>query len=155
MAAASVADRRAIAAQRAAPAYVVAKAISAAIGAALIEWRKPIEEGEVGTDAIIVEFQPEQIQTEPTPQPVEKVEVKEEPLPEQQSEAMLAPKPEPPPEPPREEVPAVVAQPSRARAQAATWRSQIVTILERNKRFPSQAVEVSTMQPTAGKVAGS
>jgi protein TonB len=110
----------------------------AAIGAALIAWREPIEEGEVGTDAIIVEFQPEQIQTEPTP-PVEKIEEKEEPLPEQQSEAMLAPKPEPLPEPPREETPVVVPQPSRARADTATWKSQVITLLEHNKRYPSEA----------------
>jgi protein TonB len=110
----------------------------AGIAAALIEWREPIEEGEVGTDAIVVEFQPEQIQTDPTP-PVEKVEEKEEPLPEQQSEAMLAPKPEPLPEPPHEEVPAVAPRPVQARAAVLTWRNQIVTILERNKRYPSQA----------------
>jgi len=109
----------------------------AGIAAALIDWREPIEEGEVGTDAIVVEFQPEQIPTEPTP--VEKVEEKEEPLPEQQSEAMLPPKPEPQPEPPREEVPAVAPRPVQARAVMATWRNQIVTILERNKRYPSAA----------------
>jgi protein TonB len=111
----------------------------AGIAAALIEWREPIEEGEVGADAIIVEFQPEQIQTEPLPQPVEKVEEKEEPLPVQQSEAMLAPKLEPLPEPPREETPAVAPQPSRARADTATWKSQVITLLEHNKRYPSEA----------------
>jgi periplasmic protein TonB len=110
----------------------------AGIAAALIDWRDPIEEGEVGTDAIVVEFQPEQIQTDPTPEPVEKIE-KEEPLPEQQSEAMLPPRPEPQPEPPREEVPAVAPRPVQARAVVATWRNQIVTILERNKRYPSDA----------------
>jgi protein TonB len=111
----------------------------AGIAAALIEWREPIEEGEVGTDAIIVEFQPEQREIEPTPVPIEKVEVKEEPLPEQQSEAMLPPKPEPLPEPPREETPAVAPRPVQARAAVATWRNQIVTILEHNKRYPSEA----------------
>jgi periplasmic protein TonB len=111
----------------------------AGIAAALIEWREPIEEGEVGADAIIIEFQPEQIQTEPIPEPVEKVEEKEEPLPVQQSEAMLAPKPEPLPEPPREETPAVAPKPSRARADTATWKSQVITLLEHNKRYPSDA----------------
>ena len=111
----------------------------AGIAAALIEWREPIEEGEVGTDAIVVEFQPEQREIDPTPEPIEKVEEKEEPLPEQQSEAMLAPKPEPKPEPPREETPAVAPRPVQARAVVATWRNQIVTILERNKRYPSEA----------------
>jgi periplasmic protein TonB len=109
----------------------------AGIAAALIDWREPVEEGEVGTDAIIVEFQPEQIQTDPTP--VQKVEEQDEPLPEQPSEAMLPPKPQPQPEPPREDVPAVAPQPVQARAVLATWRNQIVTILERNKRYPSDA----------------
>jgi protein TonB len=110
-----------------------------AIAAALIDWREPIEEGEVGIDAIVVEYQPEQPQIEPTPVPVEKVEETEEPLPEQQSEAMLPPKPEPLPEPLREEVPAVAPRPAQARAALLTWRNQILTILERNKRYPSEA----------------
>jgi protein TonB len=112
----------------------------AGVAAALIEWRAPVEEGEVGIDAIVVEFQPEQKEIDPTPVPVEKVEEKEEPLPEQQSEAMLPPKPpEPPPEPPQEETPPAPPRPAQAIASVATWRSQIVTILERNKRYPSQA----------------
>jgi protein TonB len=112
----------------------------AAIAAALIEWHEPVEEGEVGADAIIVEFQPEQIQTDPIPQPVEKIEERQDPPPVQQSEAMLPPPPEtPPPEPQREETPAVVVQPTRARADAATWKSQIVTLLEHNKRYPPEA----------------
>ena len=111
----------------------------AGVAAALIEWREPVEEGEVGTDAIVVEFQPEQKEIDPTPVPVEKVEEKEEPLPEQPSEAMLPPKPEVPPEPPHEEVPTVAPRPVQARAVVASWRSQIVTILERNKRYPSEA----------------
>jgi protein TonB len=109
----------------------------AGIAAALMEWREQIEEGEVGTDAIVVEFQPEQIPTDPTPP--EPIEEKEEPLPVQQSEAMLPPKPEPLPEPPREEVPALAPRPVQARAVLLTWRNQIVTILERNKRYPSDA----------------
>jgi periplasmic protein TonB len=109
------------------------------VAAALIEWREPVEVDEVGTDAIVVEFQPEQIQTDPTPQPVEKVEEKPEPLPEQQSEAMLPQQPEVPPEPPHEEVPFVPVRPQQARAEVATWRSQIVTILEHNKRYPADA----------------
>jgi protein TonB len=112
----------------------------AAIAAVLIEWRAPVDEGEVGTDAIIVEFQPEQIQTDPTPQPVEKIEPQEEPPPVQESEAMLPPPPEkPPPETPREETPVVVPQPARARADSATWKSQVITILEHNKRYPADA----------------
>jgi periplasmic protein TonB len=111
----------------------------AAIAAALMEWREPIEEGEAGVDAIIVEFQPEQIQTDPTPQPIEKVEEKQKPLPEQQSEVMLAPRPEPLPEPPHEEVAAAPLRLSQARAELETWKSQIVTILEHNKRYPTEA----------------
>jgi protein TonB len=111
----------------------------AGIAAALIDWREPIEDAEVGTDAIVVEFQPEQVQTEPTP-PVEKIVEKEEPLPEQPSEAMLPPKPpETPPEPPREEVPVVIPQQTRARADVATWKSEIITLLEHNKRYPAEA----------------
>jgi protein TonB len=109
----------------------------AGIAAALIEWREPIEVGEVGTDAIIVEFQPEQPPTDPTP-PVEKIEEKEEP-PVQESEAMLPPKPEVVPEPRREETPATPPQPARARAVAATWQSQVMTLLEHNKRYPPEA----------------
>jgi protein TonB len=109
----------------------------AGIAAALIDWREPLAEGEVGTDAIVVEFQPEEIRSDPTP--VEKVEEKEEPLPEQQSEAMLPPKPVEQPEPPHEDVPAVVPRPVQARALLATWQNQIVTILERNKRYPAEA----------------
>jgi periplasmic protein TonB len=111
----------------------------AGVAAALIEWREPAEEGEVGIDAIVVEYQPEQKEIEPTAVPVEKAEEKEEPLPEQQSEAMLPPKPEVLPEPPHEEVPVVILRPVQSRASVATWRSQIVTILEHNKRYPSEA----------------
>jgi protein TonB len=120
---------------------VVVVLAHAGIAAALIEWREPIEEGEIGVDAIVVEFQPEQKEIDATPVPVEKVEIRDEPLPEQQSEAMLPPKPEPQPEPepPHEEVPVVAPRPVQARAVVATWRSQIVTILEHNKRYPSDA----------------
>jgi protein TonB len=112
----------------------------AGIVAALIDWRTPVEDEEVGTDAIFVEYQPEQVQTDPTPQPVEKIEQQEEPPPVQQSEAMLPPPPEtPPPEAPREETPVVVPRPQQARAQTATWRTQVASLIEHNKRFPSQA----------------
>jgi periplasmic protein TonB len=108
------------------------------IVAALIDWRPPPEVGEVGTDAIIVEFQPEQIQTEPTP-PVEKGEEKEESPPVQQSEVMLPPNPEVLPEPPREETPPAPPQLARARASTATWQSQVMNLLEHNKRYPPEA----------------
>jgi periplasmic protein TonB len=111
----------------------------AGVAAALMQWRAPIEEGEVGVDAIVVEFQPEQTPTQETPVPVEKVEEKPLPLPDMESEAMLPPQPEVVPEPPREETPALPPRPERARADTATWKSQIVTLLEHNKRYPSQA----------------
>jgi protein TonB len=111
----------------------------AGVVAALMEWRAPVEEGEVGVDAIVVEFQPEQIPTEETPQPVEKIEEKPEPLPEKESEAMLPPQPEIVPEPPREVTPPLPPRPERARADTATWKSQVVTLLEHNKRYPSDA----------------
>jgi len=107
--------------------------------AALIEWRAPIDDTEVGTDAIIVELQPEQIQTEPTPEVIKQVP-KDEPLPELQSEAMLPFKPqEILPEPPHEETPYVPPRPAQARAEVATWKSQVVTLLEHNKRYPADA----------------
>src|SRR6202035_4885379 len=92
-------------------------------------------------DAIAVEYQPELPQIDPTPVPVEKVEEKEEPLPEQQSEVMLPPEPEVLPEPPQEEPPPPPPppQPARAVVSVASWRSAIVTILEHNKRYPSEA----------------
>jgi protein TonB len=112
----------------------------AGVAAALINWRAPAEEGEVGTDAIIVEFQPELIQPEPVPE-VQKIEEKPDPLPEQPSEAMLPPPPKPEEQPvPHEETPPPPApQPARATATVATWRSQMFTILERNKRYPAAA----------------
>jgi protein TonB len=111
----------------------------AGVAAALMEWHAPIEQGEVGVDAIVVEFQPEQIPSEPTPQPVDKIEEKPEPLPEKESEAMLPSQPEVAPDPPREEVPPAPPRPARSRADIATWKSQIVTLLEHNKCYPSDA----------------
>jgi periplasmic protein TonB len=111
----------------------------AGVAAALIGWSVPIEEGEVGADAIVVEFQQEQPPTDPVPE-VQKVEEKPEPLPEQQSEAMLPPQPKPDEQPvPREETPPVEQRVERAVATVATWRSQIITLLEHNKRYPPKA----------------
>jgi periplasmic protein TonB len=111
----------------------------AAVAAALIDWSMPVEEGEVGTDAIVVEFQQEQLPTEPVPE-VQKVAEQPDPLPEQQSEAMLPPQPKPEEQPvPHEETPYQPKVETRAVATAATWRSQIVTLLEHNKRYPPKA----------------
>jgi len=121
--------------------------VHAAIVAAIMRWREPInEEGDFGNDVILLELRPEQVQAEPTPdKPVEQVEKKPDPLPEQQSEVMLAPEtPVPQTQPVRREeiAPAPTtsaAQAARARAAAATWRSEIASMLEHNKRYPTEA----------------
>jgi protein TonB len=119
----------------------------AAIVAALIQWREPIlQEGDFGNDVILLELRPEQVQAEPTPdKPVEQVEKKPDPLPQQQSEVMLQPE-TPVPQTQalqhEETTPApatTAAQSARARAAAATWRSQIASMLEHNKRYPKEA----------------
>jgi protein TonB len=111
----------------------------AAIAAVLIEWREPVEDvGEVGNDAIYVELMPEVLLTEPTPQPVEKIE-KPDPLPEQPSEAVLPPEPKADPEPPREQIVIQEKVEQRATASVATWQSEVVTILEHNKCYPTEA----------------
>ena len=112
----------------------------AGVAAALIDWNMPVAEGEVGNDAIIVEYMPEQVPTDPVPE-VRKVEEKPEPLPEQPSEAMLPPPPKPEEQPvPKEETPPAPVVVARAVATVATWRSQVLTLLEHNKRaYPVQA----------------
>jgi periplasmic protein TonB len=111
----------------------------AGVAAGLIDWSAPVEEGEVGADAIVVEFQQEQLPTDPVPE-VQKIEEKPEPLPEQQSEAMLPPQPKPEEQPvPHEQMLQVVRQDAHAVATVATWRSQIITLLEHNKRYPAEA----------------
>jgi protein TonB len=123
--------------------------VHAAIAAALMQWREPIEGGDFGNDVILLELRPEQIQAEPTrDKPVEKIEQPEkkpDPLPEQQSEVILQPEtPVPQTQPvPREEVPpaptTTAAQSARARAAVATWRSRIAAMLEHSKRYPQEA----------------
>jgi protein TonB len=118
----------------------VVVAAHAGLAAALIDWSVPVEETEVGDDAIVVEYMPEQIQTDPTPE-VQKVEEKPEPLPERPSEATLPPQPKPEEETtPREEtLPAPVVIP-HAFVSVATWRSQVFTLLEHSKRaYPAEA----------------
>jgi protein TonB len=117
-----------------------------AIVAALMQWREPIGEGDLGNDVILLELRPEQIQAEPTPEkPVEPIEQKRDPLPERPSEVTVpqeAPVPQSQPIP-REELPpapaTTAAQIARSRASASAWRSQIAAILEHNKRFPQEA----------------
>ncbi|HEY2228971.1 MAG TPA: hypothetical protein VGI22_14790 [Xanthobacteraceae bacterium] len=72
--------------------------VHAAIAAALMQWREPIAEGDLGNDVILLELRPEQVQAEPVPEkPVEKPEDKPSPLPEQPSEVpqeVLEPQPQ-------------------------------------------------------------
>jgi protein TonB len=76
---------------------------------------------------------------------VEQAEKRPDPLPEQQSEVVLQPEtlePQAQPLPHDEVAPATTttaAQSARARAAAATWRSQIATMLEHSKRYPQEA----------------
>jgi len=128
-----------------------------AILAASIAWRAPLEEGHFGTDAIVLELEPmeappdvrpdlppglEQVQADAAPdKPVEKAEEKAVPLQEQKSEVVLAPA-QPAPQPSEDNPPAPATsapQPSRARMAVPTWKTQIVAILERNKRYPPGA----------------
>jgi protein TonB len=121
--------------------------VHAAIVAAIMRWREPIsEEGDFGNDVILLELRPEQVQAESTAdKPMEQVEKKPDPLPEQQSEVMLQPEtpvPQTQPDQREEIAPApttTAAQSARARAAAATWRSQIASTLEHNKRYPKEA----------------
>jgi protein TonB len=135
-------------------------AAHAALVTALIEWREPIAEGDEGQDTILVELAPmevapeprtdlppgpQQVQADATPdKPVAEPEKKIEPLPQQESEAVLAPaQPETAPQPPVQQenpAPATTApQPARSRAAVPTWKSRVVAMLQRNKRYPAQA----------------
>ena len=118
---------------------LVALCAHAGIAAALIDRSVPIEDGEGIPDAIMVEFQPEVMPTEPVPE-VQKIEEKPDPLPEQPSEAMLPPPPKPEEQPvPKDETPPTPVVVARAVVPAATWRSQVLTLLEHNKRYPAAA----------------
>jgi periplasmic protein TonB len=118
---------------------VVVVFVHGAVAAALIDWSAPIQDVEVGVDDIPVEYQEEQIQTDPVPE-VLKVEEKPEPLPELLSEAMLPAEPKPQEQPvPHEVIFQQERVVERAVVSAATWRSQVVTILEHNKRYPAAA----------------
>jgi periplasmic protein TonB len=127
---------------------VIVLCAHAAIVVALMQWREPIEEGDLGNDVILLELRPEQILAERTPdKPVEQIEQKRDPLPEQPSEVTVpqkAPAPQPQPTPHEEPLPALAttaAQTARARISVSTWRSQIAAILEHNKRYPQEARE--------------
>ena len=102
----------------------------------MVNWREPIEEGEVGIDAIVVEDLSGAAPDRADPGAGREGRGEGEPLPEQQSEATPPPKPEPLPEPPREEAPAVAPLLVQARAALVIRRLQIATLLERKKRCP-------------------
>jgi periplasmic protein TonB len=134
-------------------------AAHAGIATAFMQWHDPIyDEGDAGAGTVVIELSPlpvnpdkidlppgpEQVQAESTPdQPEEqKPEEKMERLPEQQSDVSLAPEPAPQTKP-REEAPPAPAttapQAPRARAAVRTWQTQVVSILEHNKRYPAEA----------------
>jgi protein TonB len=123
--------------------------VHAAVVAALMQWREPIQEGDFGSDVILLELRPEQVQADPTPdrlvEKVEQTEKKPDPLPEQQSEVMLQPEtsvPQTQAVPHDEVAPSPVttaAQSAHARAAVATWRSQIAAMLEHSKCYPQEA----------------
>jgi protein TonB len=126
---------------------IVVLCVHAAIVAALMQWREPVGEGELGNDVILLELRPETVQADPVPEkPTEQVEQKPDPLPQQQSEVTVAPEvPKPQTEPPTqaEQPPApatTAAQTARARASVAAWQSEISKILEHNKRYPKGAL---------------
>ncbi|HLH97982.1 MAG TPA: energy transducer TonB [Xanthobacteraceae bacterium] len=127
---------------------------------ALAAWHRPVEEGDLGTGSVVVELAlmqvpaethsdlppgPEQVQADPSPdRPIKHSERQPEPLPEQSSDVMLPQKPDPQlVEVPREEAspaPATTApQIAHSRLSTRTWTSEIVGILERNKRYPTEA----------------
>jgi protein TonB len=127
---------------------IVVLCVHAAVVGALMQWREPVGEGELGDDVILLELRPEAVEANPVPEkPVEQqVERKADPLPLQQSEVTVAPevpKLQEEPPPPAEQPPApatTAAQTARARASVAAWQSEISKILEHNKRYPKGAL---------------
>jgi len=123
----------------------VVVAIHASAVASLIQWHEPIEEGDYGTDTIVLELTPEQEQGVVAPEkPIEQPqEEKVQPLPEQDSEVTLPAKPpEPLPKPVESQAPDQVTraqQLRRQRAGIAQWSSAMSKIFEHYKRYPPEA----------------
>ncbi len=124
----------------------VVLATHAALATALIQWHEPVEEGDYGSDAIVLELSPQQEQGNPTPdKPVEKAdEEKVVPLPQEESEVTLPtkpPEPQPVPQPQDNAVDQVTRaqQLAQIRAGIANWDTEIAKLLEHNKRYPAEA----------------
>jgi periplasmic protein TonB len=122
-------------------------AMHAGLVFALVQWREPVDEGDYGSDAVVLELTPQQEQGIPTPDtPIEKVEEeKVDPLPQEESEVTLPakpPEPQPVPQPQRD---VAVDQATRAQQLAqirtgiANWDTEIAKLLEHNKRYPAEA----------------
>jgi protein TonB len=117
-----------------------------AIAASVLRQTPPEDESEYGATVVMIELQPVVPET-PKEQPEEKVEEKvEEPptdvamLPEPKQEVPKPVEEEPPPPPP------LTVAPKEGRQDATTgvnplpaWQKEINKILEKNKRYPSQA----------------
>jgi periplasmic protein TonB len=124
------------------------------IAAAMVQWWEPIADAEPG-DAIVVELaslleasveppndaepEPERVEMPPE-EPVEQIE----PPPQPELAVTVPPEPEPPK--PQEERPAPPPPPMRQAALPPSnsnavprWKTQVVRLLERNKRYPSEA----------------
>jgi protein TonB len=124
----------------------VVLAIHAGLVTGLVQWREPVDEGDYGSDAIVLELSPQQEQGNPTAdKPVEKVDEEEiVPLPQEQSDVTLPtkpPEPQPVPQPQDNAADQVTRaqQLAQIRAGIANWDTQIAKLLEHNKRYPAEA----------------
>jgi protein TonB len=118
-----------------------------AIAASVLRQTPPEDESTYGATVVMIELQPVVPET-PKEQPEEKVEEKvEEPptdvamLPEPKQEVPKPVEEEPPPPPPPTVAPKEGRQDANANAfnPLPAWQKEINKILEKNKRYPSQA----------------
>jgi periplasmic protein TonB len=124
----------------------VVVAVHAAAIASLVRWHEPIDEqGESGSDTIVLDLTPEREQGAITPEkPIEQPQEEQmQPLPEEDSEVTLPTKPpEPLPKPVETQAPDQVTraqQVEQRRVGIADWASAMSRILEHNKRYPETA----------------
>jgi periplasmic protein TonB len=118
----------------------------AVLAAGVLVLRESPDDGDYGSDAIVLELTPEQEQGTPTlDKPIEKpVEEQVAPLPEEQSEVTLPakpPDPEPMPKPAdnAQDLVTRAQQDARRLAGVNRWDSEIAKLLEHNKRYPAEA----------------
>jgi protein TonB len=116
-----------------------------AIAASVLRQMPPEDESMYGATVVMIELQPVVPET-PKEQPEEKVEEKvEEPptdvamLPEPKQEVPKPVEEEPPPPPPPTVAPKEGRQDANAFNPLPAWQKEINKILEKNKRYPSQA----------------